>query len=48
MLTIAGGTALFFAMGFLGAYLAGIGGALAGMVIGIGIFFLIAARDVGR
>lgn len=48
MFAITGGATLFIALGFLGAYLAGVFGALAGMVLGIATFFLVAARDVGR
>jgi len=48
LLVIAGGAVLFVALGFLGAYLAGMFGALAGMVLGIAAFFMIAARNVGR
>lgn len=48
VLAIVGGAAFFVALGFAGAYAAGISGALAGMILGILIFFLMAARYVGR
>lgn len=42
------GAAFFATLGFVGAYAAGMAGALAGMVLGILIFFLMAARYVGQ
>lgn len=48
ILAITIGAAIFIAFGFGGAYVAGTPGALAGMVAGIVVFFLMAARYVGR
>lgn len=48
LLMIGGGAALFIVLGFVGAYLAGIVGALIGMVAGIVAFFLMAAHIVGQ
>ncbi|MGN6463793.1 MAG: hypothetical protein ACTHLY_21665 [Pseudolabrys sp.] len=47
LLAIIVGAALFIALGFAGAYAAGMSGALIGMILGIVIFFLMAARYVG-
>lgn len=45
---IVGGAALFIVLGLVGAYFAGIAGALVGMVAGIAAFFLTAAHIVGQ